>query len=45
VAREIRLRRIVPGDDENAIRDLVDQWLVAGKAGDVTTLLDLMADH
>jgi uncharacterized protein (TIGR02246 family) len=31
-------------DDEQAIRDLVDTWLVASKTGDLPTQLSLMAD-
>ena len=31
-------------DDEQAIRELVDQWLAATKAGNIATLLTLMAD-
>ena len=30
--------------DEQAIRDLVDQWLAASKTGDLATVLSLMAD-
>lgn len=30
--------------DEQAIRDLVDTWLAASKAGDLATVLSLMAD-
>ncbi len=30
--------------DEQAIRDLVDTWLAASKAGDLATVLNLMAD-
>jgi uncharacterized protein (TIGR02246 family) len=30
--------------DEQAIRDLVDQWLAASKAGDLATVLGLMTD-
>ena len=30
--------------DEQAIRDLVDTWLAASKAGDLPTVLSLMAD-
>ena len=34
-----------PGrDDEQAIRELVDTWLAASKAGDTKTLLSLLAD-
>jgi uncharacterized protein (TIGR02246 family) len=32
------------GTDERAIRDLVDKWLAASKAGDYETVLTLMAD-
>jgi uncharacterized protein (TIGR02246 family) len=32
------------GNDEQAIRNLVDTWLAASKAGDTETLLTLMAD-
>jgi uncharacterized protein (TIGR02246 family) len=31
-------------DDERAIRDLVATWMAASKAGDVATVLGLMAD-
>jgi uncharacterized protein (TIGR02246 family) len=31
-------------EDEQAIRDLVDTWLAATKAGDLDTVLNLMAD-
>lgn len=31
-------------DDERAIRELVDTWLAASKAGDLPTVLDLMTD-
>ena len=31
-------------DDERAIRELVDTWLAAGKAGDLATVLSLMTD-
>jgi ketosteroid isomerase-like protein len=31
-------------DDERAIRDLVDTWMSATKAGDLRTVLSLMAD-
>ena len=31
-------------DDEHAIRELVDRWMSATKAGDVATVLSLMAD-
>lgn len=31
-------------DDEQAIRDLVDTWLAASKAGDVENVLKLMSD-
>ena len=30
--------------DEEAIRDLVDEWLEASKRGDIETLAELMAD-
>lgn len=30
--------------DERAIRDLVDTWFAASKAGDIPTVLDLMTD-
>ena len=30
--------------DEQAIRDLVDEWLEASKRGDTATILNLMAD-
>jgi uncharacterized protein (TIGR02246 family) len=31
-------------EDERAIRDLVDRWLAASKAGDLRTVLSLMSD-
>lgn len=31
-------------DDEQAIRQLVDNWLAASKTGDLATVLSLMAD-
>jgi uncharacterized protein (TIGR02246 family) len=31
-------------DDERAIRELVDTWLAASKAGDLATVLGLMTD-
>ena len=31
-------------DDERAIRELVETWMVASKAGDTATVLDLMSD-
>jgi uncharacterized protein (TIGR02246 family) len=31
-------------DDETAIRNLVDTWMAASKAGDVSTVLSLMTD-
>lgn len=31
-------------DDERAIRDLVDEWMAATKAGDTDRVLSLMAD-
>jgi uncharacterized protein (TIGR02246 family) len=31
-------------DDERAIRNVVETWMTASKRGDVTTVLDLMAD-
>lgn len=31
-------------EDEKAIRQLVETWMTASKAGDVQTVLDLMAD-
>ena len=31
-------------DDERAIRDLVDAWMAASKAGDVAKVLSLMTD-
>jgi len=31
-------------DDEHAIRDLVDTWMEASKAGDTATVLSLMSD-
>ena len=32
------------GDDERAIRELVETWMSASKAGDLFTVLDLMSD-
>lgn len=34
----------VERNDEQAIRELVDRWLAASKAGDTKTLLTLLAD-
>lgn len=34
----------VKQDDEQAIREMVDTWLAASKRGDLTTLLNLLAD-
>jgi uncharacterized protein (TIGR02246 family) len=31
-------------NDEQAIRDLLDNWMAASKAGDTATVLNLMAD-
>ncbi len=31
-------------DDERAIRELVDRWMTASRAGDMPTVLSLMAD-
>jgi uncharacterized protein (TIGR02246 family) len=31
-------------DDERAIRELVDRWMAATRAGDVATVLSLMSD-
>ena len=31
-------------DDESAIRELISTWMAASHAGDVATVLDLMAD-
>jgi uncharacterized protein (TIGR02246 family) len=31
-------------EDERAIRELVDSWMTATKAGDLSTVLDLMTD-
>ncbi len=33
-----------PSDDEAAIRNLVETWMAASKAGDIATVLDLMTD-
>jgi uncharacterized protein (TIGR02246 family) len=35
---------MMPNGDEQAIRDLVTQWLKASRAGDLTTVLGLMSD-
>jgi len=32
------------GDDKQAIRESVDAWLAASKKGDLSTMLDLLAD-
>ena len=32
------------GDDEQAIRALIDEWMRASRAGDTATVLDLMTD-
>ena len=34
----------VKQDDERAIREMVDTWIEASKRGDLTTLLNLLAD-
>jgi uncharacterized protein (TIGR02246 family) len=34
----------IQSDDETAIRKLVDTWLAASKAGDISTMLSLMTD-
>ena len=34
----------VKQDDKQAIREMVDTWLEASKRGDLTTLLNLLAD-
>jgi len=31
-------------DDERAIRELIDQWMAASRAGDTATVLSLMTD-
>jgi uncharacterized protein (TIGR02246 family) len=31
-------------DDESSIRDLVETWMTASKAGELATVLSLMAD-
>src|SRR5262245_52877606 len=31
-------------DDERAIRELIDTWMTASRAGDTTTVLSLMTD-
>lgn len=36
--------RSMAQDNEQAIRDSVDTWLAASKKGDLSTLLDLLAD-
>jgi uncharacterized protein (TIGR02246 family) len=37
-------RLAVMQEDEHAIRTLIDTWMAATKAGDPTTILDLMTD-
>jgi uncharacterized protein (TIGR02246 family) len=32
------------GNDEQAIRDFVDRWLIASEEGDLPTMLNLLAD-
>jgi uncharacterized protein (TIGR02246 family) len=32
-------------DDEAAIRNLIETWMAASKAGDIATVLDLMTDE
>jgi uncharacterized protein (TIGR02246 family) len=32
-------------DNERAIRNLIDTWMAASKAGDLATVLSLMTDH
>src|SRR5262245_48563569 len=39
-----RLRGIAMSPDERAIRDLVDIWMKASRAGDTATVLRLMSD-
>ena len=31
-------------DDERAIRDLIETWIIATRSGDIATVLDLMTD-
>ena len=37
-------KTVAKKDDEQLIRQMVDTWLAASKAGDVPTLLNLLAD-
>jgi uncharacterized protein (TIGR02246 family) len=37
-------KQAVAGDDKQAIRASVDVWLAASKKGDLSTMLDLLAD-
>lgn len=38
------MQKVAPTDDEQAIRDLVEIWMRATKAGDIQAALDLMTD-
>ena len=40
----VKISRSPMKNDEQAIRELVDTWLAATKAGDIATVLDLMSD-
>jgi len=37
-------KQAVAQNDEQAIRESVDEWLAASKKGDLSTMLDLLAD-
>jgi uncharacterized protein (TIGR02246 family) len=37
-------KQAVAGDDKQAIRESVNAWLAASKKGDLSTMLDLLAD-
>jgi uncharacterized protein (TIGR02246 family) len=36
--------RVAMSNDEQAIRDLIDRWMAASKAGDTATVLGMMTD-
>ncbi|HKE56973.1 MAG TPA: SgcJ/EcaC family oxidoreductase [Pyrinomonadaceae bacterium] len=42
--RLMKAERTVSSDDEQAIRELVDNWIAASKKNDLATVLSLMAD-
>jgi len=40
----VQIKANTMSDDEQAIRDVVDRWMTATKAGDTKAVLDLMTD-